>query len=166
MFKVGMGIDIHPFAQDRKLVLGGVEVPHEKGLQGYSDADVLTHAIMDSILGALSEGDIGQHFPDTDPIYKDVSSMKLLGLVEKLMRNKGYKIGNLDTVVIAQMPRLVPYFQKMKENLSSILKTKPHKINLKATTSERLGSIGRSEGIMAQAVVLLKKVDNSNDLLL
>ncbi|MFH1452691.1 MAG: 2-C-methyl-D-erythritol 2,4-cyclodiphosphate synthase [Armatimonadota bacterium] len=160
MYKIGIGIDIHPFAKDRKLILGGVEIPADKGLAGYSDADVLVHAIMDAILGALSLGDIGQHFPDTDPMYEDISSLKLLILVEKMMRNKGYKISNLDTVIVAQMPKVAPYFPQMKENLSSMLKTKPHKINLKATTSEKLGSIGRSEGIMAQAVVLLRETDN------
>lgn len=160
MFKIGLGVDIHPFAKDRKLILGGVEIPFEVGLLGHSDADVLAHAIMDAILGALCEGDIGQHFPDTDPMYKGISSLRLLSLVEKMMRNKGYKIKNLDTVIIAESPKLVPYFQKIKENLSSTLKTKPHKINLKATTSEKIGSLGRSEGMLAQAVVLLRKADD------
>lgn len=155
MDRVGLGIDVHPLAKGIPLVLGGVKIPYPKGLKGHSDADVLIHAVMDAILGAIGEGDIGQHFPDNDSQYKGISSLKLLGFVEKIMKNKGYRLRNLDAVVIAQEPKLAPYFKKMKRNLSATLKVNITSVNLKATTTEMLGFPGRGEGIMAEAIVLV-----------
>lgn len=155
MYRIGLGIDVHPLVKGYSLILGGVKIPYSKGLKGHSDADVLIHAVMDAILGAICEGDIGQHFPDSDPLYKGISSLKLLGFVEKIMKNKGYRLHNLDVVVIAQEPKLAPYFKKMKRNLSATLNVDLNSINFKATTTEMLGFPGRGEGIMAEAVVLL-----------
>lgn len=157
MYRVGLGIDVHPLVEKYPLILGGVKIPYPRGLKGHSDADVLIHAIMDAILGAICEGDIGQHFPDDDPLYKGISSLKLLGFVEKIMKNKGYRLHNLDAVVVAQEPKLAPHFKKMKRNLAAILKVDLLSINLKATTTEMLGFPGRGEGIMAEAVVLLSR---------
>ena len=153
--KIGIGYDVHALVPNRKLILGGIDIPYEKGLLGHSDADVLVHAIMDSVLGALGLGDIGKHFPDTDEEYKDISSLILLERVYNIMIESKYKIGNIDTVIVAQSPKLAPYIEDMKLNISKILNTPVFNINIKATTTEKLGFEGRKEGISAQSVCLL-----------
>ncbi|MCR5006667.1 MAG: 2-C-methyl-D-erythritol 2,4-cyclodiphosphate synthase [Clostridiales bacterium] len=153
--RIGIGYDVHRLTEDRDLILGGVKIPFEKGLLGHSDADVLIHAIMDAILGALGAGDIGKHFPDTDPQYKGISSVRLLDHVVGLMQEQGFEIGNLDAIVIAQKPKIGPYFPEMKEHIAQALGCSPAHINLKATTEEGLGFTGRQEGMAAQAVCLL-----------
>lgn len=158
--RVGMGYDVHKLVEDRKLILGGVEIPHEKGLLGHSDADVLLHAIMDSILGALALGDIGKHFPDTDEKYKGADSMKLLEHVYNLISEKGYAIGNLDATIIAQAPKMAPHISKMRENIARVLNTDISNINVKATTEEGLGFTGIKEGISSQSICLLINIDN------
>lgn len=158
MFRVGIGYDVHALAPGYDLVIGGVKIPHEKGLKGHSDADVLVHAICDALLGALSLGDIGHHFPDTDPKFKGISSLKLLSRVSELIREKGYTVVNVDSVVVAQRPKLAPFIEDMKKNISSVLGILPAQVSVKATTTERLGFEGREEGISAQAVVLLKRL--------
>ncbi len=158
--RVGMGYDVHKLVEDRKLILGGVEIPHEKGLLGHSDADVLLHAIMDSILGALALGDIGKHFPDTDEKYKGADSMKLLEHVYNLISEKGYAIGNLDATIIAQAPKMAPHISKMRENIARVLNTDISNINVKATTEEGLGFTGNKEGISSQSICLLINIDN------
>jgi len=158
--RVGMGYDVHKLVENRKLILGGVEIDHEKGLLGHSDADVLLHAIMDSILGALALGDIGKHFPDTDEKYKGADSMKLLEHVYNLISEKGYAIGNLDATIIAQAPKMAPHIQKMRENIARILNTDINNINVKATTEEGLGFTGNKEGISSQSICLLINIDN------
>lgn len=155
--RVGLGYDVHKLVNDRKLIIGGVEIPHETGLLGHSDADVLIHAIMDSILGALALGDIGKHFPDTDERFKDANSMKLLEYVYNLIDSKGYKIGNIDATIIAQKPKMAPHISSMRENISKILKTDIENINIKATTEEGLGFTGKKEGIASQSICLLIK---------
>jgi 2-C-methyl-D-erythritol 2,4-cyclodiphosphate synthase len=151
--KVGIGYDVHKLVEGRRLILGGVDVPFERGLLGHSDGDVLLHAICDALLGAAGKGDIGQHFPDTDPEYKDISSLILLEKVKGLI--KEYKINNIDSIVIAQEPKLASYLKKMKENIAKVLKIDKGKINIKATTTEGLGSMGRGEGIAAYAMISL-----------
>ncbi|WP_373600633.1 2-C-methyl-D-erythritol 2,4-cyclodiphosphate synthase [Paraclostridium bifermentans] len=158
--RVGMGYDVHKLVEDRKLILGGVEIPHKKGLLGHSDADVLLHAIMDSILGALALGDIGKHFPDTDEKYKGADSMKLLEHVYNLISEKGYAIGNLDATIIAQAPKMAPHISKMRENIARVLNTDISNINVKATTEEGLGFTGSKEGISSQSICLLINIDN------
>lgn len=158
--RVGMGYDVHKLVEDRKLILGGVEIPHEKGLLGHSDADVLLHAIMDSILGAIALGDIGKHFPDTDEKYKGADSMKLLEHVYNLISEKGYAIGNLDATIIAQAPKMAPHISKMRENIARVLNTDISNINVKATTEEGLGFTGSKEGISSQSICLLINIDN------
>ena len=158
--RVGMGYDVHKLVENRKLILGGVEIEHEKGLLGHSDADVLLHAIMDSMLGALALGDIGRHFPDTDERYKGIDSMKLLEHVYNLIREKGYCIGNLDATIIAQAPKMAPHIQKMRENIARVLNTDINNINVKATTEEGLGFTGNKEGISSQSICLLINIDN------
>lgn len=153
--KIGIGYDVHALVPNRKLILGGIDIPYEKGLLGHSDADVLVHAIMDSVLGALGLGDIGKHFPDTDEEYKDISSLILLERVYNIMIESKYKIGNIDTVIVAQSPKLAPYIEDMKLNISKILNTSVSNINIKATTTEKLGFEGRKEGIAAHSVCLL-----------
>ena len=155
--RVGFGYDVHAFAEGRRLVLGGVEIPHSHGLLGHSDADVLLHAISDAMLGAAALGDIGRHFPDTDPAYAGISSLVLLRRVAELVRGKGYTVQNLDTTVVAQQPRLAAYIAPMVENISEALDLDPDHLNVKATTTEKLGFAGRSEGIAAYAVVLLDR---------
>ena len=155
--RVGFGYDVHAFAEGRRLVLGGVEIPHSHGLLGHSDADVLLHAISDAMLGAAALGDIGRHFPDTDPAYAGISSLVLLRRVAELIRGKGYMVQNLDTTVVAQQPRLAAYIAPMVENISEALDLDPDHLNVKATTTEKLGFAGRSEGIAAYAVVLLDR---------
>ena len=156
--RVGLGYDVHKLVEGRKLIIGGVNVPHEKGLLGHSDADVLIHAVMDSILGALALGDIGKHFPDTDEKYKGADSMKLLEFVYNLINEKGYGIGNIDCTIIAQSPKMAPHIQNMRENIAKALNTSIENINVKATTEEGLGFTGAKEGIAAQSICLLVKV--------
>ena len=151
--KVGLGYDVHRLVPDRELILGGVKIPYEKGLLGHSDADVLIHAICDALLGALGLGDIGRHFPDTDPAYRGISSVKLLAKVVEYMQQRRFMLGNLDAVVIAQQPKLSPYIEAMRTTLARVLETSPENINIKATTTEGLGFTGTGEGIAAQAIV-------------
>ena len=152
MIRVGVGYDVHRFEPGRKLILGGVEIPHEQGLAGHSDADALTHAIIDALLGAAALGDIGAHFPDTDEAYRDADSRKLLARVVALLREKGMKPNNVDSVVVAQRPKLAPHIPEMREVISSILGISPDLVGIKATTSERMGFVGREEGVAAHAV--------------
>lgn len=158
--RVGMGYDVHKLTPDRKLVLGGVHIPYEKGLLGHSDADVLIHAIMDALLGAAALGDIGLHFPDTDTKYKGVSSMELLKEVEHLLDNKAYIIENVDATIIAQEPKMRPYIEEMCDNIASALHIKREQVNVKATTEEGLGFTGTGDGIAAQAICSLEKITN------
>lgn len=157
MMRIGHGYDVHAFDASRPLILGGMEIPHDFGLKGHSDADVLLHTITDSILGALALGDIGKFFPDTDEKFKDADSRLLLGEVVEMMHQKGYEIGNIDAVVIAERPKLRGYIDDMRENVAALLKTDISNVNIKATTSEKLGFTGREEGIASEAVVLLNK---------
>lgn len=157
MMRIGHGYDVHAFDASRPLILGGMEIPHDFGLKGHSDADVLLHTITDSILGALALGDIGKFFPDTDEKFKDADSRVLLGEVVSMMHAKGYEIGNIDAVVIAEKPKLRGYIDEMRENVAALLKTDISNVNIKATTSEKLGFTGREEGIASEAVVLLNK---------
>ena len=155
--RVGTGYDVHKLVEGRDLILGGVKVPYEKGLLGHSDADVLLHAITDAILGAAALGDIGKHFPDTDPQYKGISSMVLLEHCYQLMDKEGYEINNLDSIIMCEAPKMAPHIQKMRENVASKLHCDISQINIKATRGEKLGFVGRQEGMVAQAVVLLRK---------
>lgn len=157
--RVGQGYDVHKLTEGRKLILGGVEVPYEKGLLGHSDADVLTHALMDALLGACALGDIGHLFPDNDPAYAGADSLKLLERVVQLLEEKGFRVGNVDVTVIAQAPKLAPYIAEMRQNLASRLKIDPDRVSVKATTEEHLGFTGRGEGIAAQAVCLVLEAD-------
>jgi 2-C-methyl-D-erythritol 2,4-cyclodiphosphate synthase len=150
-----MGYDVHKLVENRPLILGGVTIPHTLGLLGHSDADVLVHAIMDALLGAAALGDIGKHFPDTDPQYKGISSMKLLAHVGKLLEEKGYVIDNIDATVIAQKPKLRPYIEEMEQNIAKVLEISKDQVNVKATTEEGLGFTGTEEGISAQAICML-----------
>ena len=156
--RIGLGYDVHKLVENRKLILGGVEFQYEKGLLGHSDADVLVHAIMDAILGALNLPDIGNLFPDTDDEYKDIYSIELLDRVVKLMEKKSYKIGNLDTVIICEMPKISPKREEIQKKLAKHLKTDIENVSIKASTSEKLSFTGRGEGIEARAVVLLEKI--------
>ncbi len=156
-FKIGHGYDVHRLSEDRALILGGVTVPHTKGLLGHSDADVLLHAVMDAVLGALGEGDIGKHFPDTDSSFKDISSMILAEKVATFMLEKGFMIGNIDATVIAQKPRLAAYIPEMRQNIAHVFRCSEANVNIKATTEEHLGFSGREEGIAAHAVCLCVK---------
>lgn len=158
--RVGIGYDVHKLVQGRKLILGGVEIAHEKGLLGHSDADVLVHAIMDAMLGALALGDIGKYFPDTDPKYKGADSIKLLEFVNNLIISKGYKVNNIDSIIIAQAPKMAPHILKMRENISNAIGVDIDSVNVKATTEEGLGFTGNKEGISSQAICSLIKVDN------
>ena len=153
--KIGIGYDVHKLTEGRKLVIGGIDIPHDKGLDGHSDADVLIHAVMDSIIGALALGDIGKHFPDTDSEYKDIFSIDLLERVYDSMTEKRYEVGNIDCVIAAQRPKLAPFIESMRQNIANSLKTDIDNINVKATTTEWLGFEGREEGISAQCVCLL-----------
>lgn len=155
--RIGIGYDVHRLVEDRKLILGGVEFDYELGLLGHSDADVLTHAIMDAILGAMAETDIGKLFPDTDPNYKDISSLILLDNVVKLMDDKGYKIGNIDTVVICELPKISPKREEIRKVIATHLKTDIENVSIKASTSEGLGFTGQALGIEARAVVILEE---------
>ncbi len=153
--RVGMGYDVHKLAEERKLIIGGVEIPYEKGLLGHSDADVLLHAIMDALLGAAALGDIGKHFPDTDPAYKGISSIKLMEHVASLLEEKNYVIGNIDATIIAQRPKMAPHIPAMRENIARALQISVDQINVKATTEEGLGFTGSGEGISSQAICAL-----------
>ena len=153
--RIGHGYDVHRLVEGRKLIMGGVDIPWEKGLLGHSDADVLLHAIADGILGAIGEGDIGRHFPDTDPAYKGANSLKLLAHVMNLAVELGYKLGNLDATIIAQMPKMAPHIQIMRQNIATVLNADISQVNVKATTEEGLGFSGSGEGIAAHAVVLM-----------
>jgi len=155
--RIGNGFDVHKFADDRELIIGGVNIPYTQGLLGHSDADVLVHAIMDALLGALALGDIGKHFPDTDPKYKDISSVELLRHVWQLVSEHGYCLGNIDSVIIAEQPKMAPYINQMRAIIADACKSQLELVNVKATTTERLGFTGRQEGIAAQAVVLLQR---------
>lgn len=155
--RVGIGYDVHKLVNGRKLILGGVHIPYEKGLLGHSDADVLIHAIMDSILGACALGDIGKHFPDTKEEYKGIDSLKLLKEVSKLIMEKNFKIVNIDSIIIAQSPKMAPYIETMKENISNVLGIHQNQINIKATTEEGLGFTGRKEGIAAQSICMIEE---------
>lgn len=159
--RIGIGYDVHKLVEGRKLIMGGVEIPYEKGLLGHSDADVLLHAVMDSLLGAAALGDIGKHFPDTDEKYKGVSSLLLLKEVGKLVKYKGYEIKNIDSTIIAQKPKMAPYIPNMVKNIAEALGEDLDKINVKATTEEGLGFTGRGEGISSQSICLLKKLEKA-----
>ena len=156
--RIGHGYDVHRLVEDRKLILGGVEVPYERGLLGHSDADVLAHAVMDALLGAAALGDIGQHFPDSDPAYKGADSLKLLDHVIDLLKEKGWRVGNVDATVIAQRPKLAGFIPKMRTNLACRMRVGEDQVNVKATTEEKLGFTGSGAGIAAHAVALLEKV--------
>lgn len=160
--RVGMGYDVHRLTENRALILGGVNIPWEKGLLGHSDADVLIHAIMDALLGAAALGDIGKHFPDTDSAYKGISSVCLLEQVAALLAEKGYGVTNIDATIIAQKPKMAPHIPQMRENIAKALKIDISRLNIKATTEEGLGFTGRGEGIASQAVCLLHLTDTKN----
>lgn len=157
MFRVGMGYDVHRLVEGRKLILGGVEIPYDKGLLGHSDADVLLHAIKDALLGAAALGDIGKHFPDTDEKYKDVDSLKLLEVVVAMLEDKGYRINNVDATIIAEKPKMAPYIEQMRENIAEAMKVAVEDVNVKATTTEGLGFTGKGKGIAAEAIVSIVK---------
>lgn len=158
--RVGMGYDVHRLTAGRKLILGGVEIPYGKGLLGHSDADVLVHAVMDALLGAAALGDIGKHFPDTDPEYEGVSSIRLLEHVGRLLDEKGYVIENIDATIVAQRPKMRPYIEQMRENIATALRIETEQVNVKATTEEGLGFTGTGEGISSQAVCAVEKYTN------
>lgn len=155
--RIGMGYDVHRLAKNRKMIIGGVEIPYEKGLLGHSDADVLLHAIMDALLGAAALGDIGKHFPDTDPAYEGISSMKLLEKVGQLLEDNRYVIENIDATIIAQKPKMRPYIDTMRENIAGALGIELFQVNVKATTEEGLGFTGAMEGISSQAICMLQR---------
>ncbi len=156
MIRIGHGYDVHPLVAGRDLILGGVKIPHSKGLHGHSDADVLIHAICDACLGAAGLGDIGQHFPDTDALYKNIDSRKLLRKVKEAIAERGWKIANVDSTIVAQAPRVAPHLPQMIQNIAADLDIPQESVNIKATTTEKLGFAGREEGIAAHAVVLLE----------
>ncbi|MCM3768180.1 2-C-methyl-D-erythritol 2,4-cyclodiphosphate synthase [Neobacillus niacini] len=158
MFRIGQGFDVHQLTEGRPLIIGGITIPYEKGLLGHSDADVLLHTISDACLGAIGEGDIGKHFPDTDPNYKDADSAKLMEQVWQLVKTKGYELVNADCTIIAQKPKMAPYIEQMRARIAELLEADVEQINVKATTTEKLGFTGRGEGIASQVVVLLKKL--------
>lgn len=153
--RVGIGYDVHQLLEGRDLIIGGIHIPFEKGLLGHSDADVLIHAIMDALIGAMALGDIGKHFPDTDPLYKGISSLKLLEHVKELIKKEGYQIGNIDATIIAQKPKMAPYMELMTSNIASVLEISITQVNIKATTEEGLGFTGQGLGISSQAICFL-----------
>ncbi len=155
--RIGQGYDVHPFSDHRKLILAGVEIPYERGLAGHSDADVLYHALCDALLGAVGQGDIGHHFPDTDAQYKNADSALFVAQTVKLLKTLGWEIGNIDCTIMAQEPKIAPYVPHMKKNMAALLLVSEQDVNIKATTTERLGFIGRKEGIAAEAVVLVTR---------
>ena len=158
MIRIGHGYDVHRLVEGRRCIIGGVDITHDVGLLGHSDADVLLHAVMDAVLGALALGDIGKSFPDTDQSFKDIDSMLLCDRVAQMMFKKGYRIGNIDATVIAQKPKMSPHIQKMRENIAKVFKTDVENVNVKATTEEKLGFTGAELGIAAHAVCLLEKI--------
>ena len=160
--RVGLGFDIHAFCANRRLIIGGVEIPYSLGLKGHSDADVLVHAVVDALLGAIGERDIGFHFPDTDPAFKDISSLHILRRVAQMVSERGYMIGNIDSVVMAQNPRLSPYIKDMCKIIAAALDISEGKIMVKATSTESLGFVGRGEGIAAQAICIVIGNGNGN----
>lgn len=164
MIRVGIGYDVHKLVEGRKLILGGVEIPYEKGLLGHSDADVILHAIMDALLGAAALGDIGQHFPDTDPEYEGISSLELLGRVGELLEEKDYEISNIDGIIIAQQPKMMPHLEDMRSNVAGALNIEKDQVSIKATTEEHLGFTGRGEGIAAQAVCCIYKESHHDEI--
>ncbi|MFS0604843.1 2-C-methyl-D-erythritol 2,4-cyclodiphosphate synthase [Peribacillus frigoritolerans] len=157
MFRIGQGYDVHQLVEGRPLIIGGITIPYEKGLLGHSDADVLLHTVADACLGAIGAGDIGKHFPDTDPEFKDADSAKLLQYIWAIVKKEGYSLGNADCTIIAQSPKMAPYIEEMRGRIAELLDASIDMINVKATTTEKLGFTGRGEGIAAQAVVLLVK---------
>ncbi len=157
MFRIGQGFDVHKLVEDRPLILGGITIPYEKGLLGHSDADVLLHTIADACLGAIASGDIGKHFPDTDPEFKDADSAKLLTHVWELVKEQGYELANIDATIIAEQPKMRPYIDQMRERIATLLEADITQINVKATTSEKLGFTGRGEGIACQSTILIQK---------
>ncbi|GEK59696.1 2-C-methyl-D-erythritol 2,4-cyclodiphosphate synthase [Marinococcus halophilus] len=158
--RIGHGYDVHQLQEGRPLILGGIDIPHDKGLLGHSDADVLLHAVTDAILGAVGLGDIGKHFPDTDPEFKDADSAELLAHVCSLVKAKGWKLGNVDATILAEKPKMAPHIPEMKKKISKLLEAEADdQVNVKATTTEKLGFVGRKEGIAAHAVVLLQPAD-------
>jgi 2-C-methyl-D-erythritol 2,4-cyclodiphosphate synthase len=157
MFRIGQGFDVHQLVEERPLIMGGITIPYEKGLLGHSDADVLLHAVADACLGAVAAGDIGKHFPDTDPEFKDADSAKLLEHVWALVKERGYELGNIDCTIIAQKPKMAPYIDAMRQSIATLLEADITQVNVKATTSAQLGFTGRGEGIAAQTTVLIKK---------
>ncbi|MBM7663387.1 2-C-methyl-D-erythritol 2,4-cyclodiphosphate synthase [Bacillus mesophilus] len=159
MFRIGQGFDVHQLGEGVPLIIGGITIPYEKGLIGHSDADVLLHTIADACLGAIGEGDIGKHFPDTDPAFKGADSAKLLSHVWELVERKGYQLTNVDCTIIAQLPKMAPYIEQMKTRIAELLHATPEQVNVKATTTEKLGFTGRGEGIAAQAVILIQKIE-------
>jgi len=161
MFRIGNGYDVHRLVEGRKLILGGVEIPHTLGLDGHSDADALVHAICDALLGALGCGDIGKYFPDTDPKWKGVSSLILLKQVGGMCLDRGFAISNIDSIIAAQKPKIAPHIEAMKQNIADVLDIDPEQVNVKATTTETLGFVGREEGMAAYAVALLQKQEET-----
>jgi 2-C-methyl-D-erythritol 2,4-cyclodiphosphate synthase len=157
MFRIGQGFDVHQLTEGRPLIMGGITIPYEKGLLGHSDADVLLHAVADACLGAVAAGDIGKHFPDTSPEFKDADSAKLLQHVWMLVKDEGYELGNIDCTIIAQKPKMAPYIDQMRGRIAELLEADITQVNVKATTSEKLGFTGRGEGIAAQTTVLIQK---------
>lgn len=162
MMRIGHGYDVHRLVADRQLVIGGVTIDHEFGLLGHSDADVLLHAICDALLGAIGAGDIGRHFPDSDPAFKGIDSRQLLTHVVALVTESGYRIGNIDSTILAQQPKMAPHIGQMISNIAADCSVAPGRVNVKATTTEELGFVGRSEGIAAHAIVLLQRADDSD----
>ncbi|TQR17260.1 2-C-methyl-D-erythritol 2,4-cyclodiphosphate synthase [Psychrobacillus soli] len=159
MMRIGQGFDVHEFADNRPLIIGGVTIPYERGLIGHSDADVLLHTVTDAALGAIGEGDIGRHFPDTDPDFKDADSAKLLEHIWKLVDARGYKLGNIDCTIIAQKPKMAPHIETIRARVAELLQADVSQVNVKATTTEKLGFTGREEGIASMATILLIKKD-------
>ncbi|HEV8715964.1 MAG TPA: 2-C-methyl-D-erythritol 2,4-cyclodiphosphate synthase [Candidatus Binatia bacterium] len=157
-FRIGHGVDMHRLVPGRKLILGGVDIPWDRGLLGHSDADVVCHALSNALLGAIGEGDIGRHFPDSDPRYKGAASLALLQEVMERVKARGFRIGNADLTILAEKPKLAPYREEIQRRLAAVLEVEPAAINIKATTGEKMGFIGREEGMMAEAVVLLESV--------
>ncbi|KKK37026.1 2-C-methyl-D-erythritol 2,4-cyclodiphosphate synthase [Mesobacillus campisalis] len=157
MFRIGQGFDVHQLTEGRPLIIGGIEIPYEKGLLGHSDADVLLHTVADACLGAIGEGDIGRHFPDTDPAFKDADSAKLMEHVWGIVKEKGYKLVNADCTIIAQKPKMAPYIEQIRDRVAELLEASAEQVNIKATTTEKLGFTGRGEGIAAQVALLLQK---------
>ncbi|AST94020.1 2-C-methyl-D-erythritol 2,4-cyclodiphosphate synthase [Sutcliffiella cohnii] len=157
MFRIGQGFDVHQFSEGRPLIIGGITIPYERGLLGHSDADVLLHTVADACLGAIGEGDIGKHFPDTDPNFKDADSAELLQQVWKMVEERGYTLGNIDCTIIAQKPKMAPHIESIRARIAQLLNSTVDRVNVKATTTEKLGFTGREEGIASQAAVLIVK---------